>query len=196
MDSANEPEFLHLTLDEFLSRVSVPEPAPAGGSVAALAAALAASLCVKAARLSTRHMNAAAELATRAGGLRDRAASLCEDDAIVYAEVVGAQRAVTSASRDADLTAALSAAANVPLEIAVVAAEVADIAARLADHGNENLVGDAVTAAALAEAATRSAATLVTINLARWPDDARHARVTRLVAAAEASGARARRVSP
>lgn len=191
MDSANEPEFLHLSLDEFLGRVSVPEPAPAGGSVAALTVALAASLCVKAARLSARHMSDAAELATRAGGLRDRAASLCEDDALVYAEVVAAQRGA-SASRG-HLDDALSRAANVPVEIVVVAADTAEIAARLAAGGNENLIGDAVTAALLAVAAARSAATLVTINLASWPEDARHARVAQLVASAEASGARARR---
>ncbi len=184
MDSVSDPEFRHLSLDEFLSRVSVPEPAPAGGSVAAMTAALAASLCVKAARLSARTMNDSAELATRAGGLRDRAASLCEDDAIVYGEVVAAQRSGESSA----LSSALSSAANVPLEVATVAAEIAEIAARLAAGGNESLIGDAVTAALLAVAAARSAATLVSINLASWPKDPRHDRAARLVDAAKASG--------
>ena len=188
MDSVSDPEFRHLSLDEFLGRVSVPEPAPAGGSAAALTAALAASLCVKAARLSARTMNDSAELATAAGGLRDRAASLCDDDAIVYGEVVEAQR--TGDARA--LADALSSAANVPLEVAVVATETAEIAARLAAGGNENLVGDAVTAALLAVAAAQSAATLVALNLASWPQDERHRRARQLVASAEASGARAR----
>jgi hypothetical protein len=68
--SAKGAEFLWLTLDEFLGRVSAPAPAPAGGSVGPLA--LAAAPCVKAARLSARHSPDADELATLAGGLRAR----------------------------------------------------------------------------------------------------------------------------
>jgi formiminotetrahydrofolate cyclodeaminase len=190
LDSASEFEYRGLSLDEFLSRVSMPEPAPAGGSVAAIGAALAASLCVKAARLSARQMAEATELATRAGGLRDRAASLSEADALVYADVVAARRRAAG-PHDPGVATALSVAADIPLETASLAREVADVAVRLAEHGNPGLVGDAVTAALIAAAAARGAAALVRLNLAEQPDDPRHSRAAELVAATDALRARA-----
>ena len=47
-----------------------------------------------------------------------------------------------------------------------IAAQVAEMAARLAAAGNPNLRGDSVSAAVLAEASARSAACLVDINVA------------------------------
>ena len=52
-----------------------------------------------------------------------------------------------------------------PLEIAGIGVEVALMAARLAEAGNPNLRGDAVTGAVLAAASARSAACLVDINV-------------------------------
>ncbi len=60
---------------------------------------------------------------------------------------------------------ALLGAALVPLEIAGIGVEVALMAARLAEAGNPNLRGDAVTGAVLAAASARSAACLVDINV-------------------------------
>ncbi|MFI5035306.1 MAG: cyclodeaminase/cyclohydrolase family protein [Acidimicrobiales bacterium] len=187
MDSVSPGDFLSLSLDEFLSRVSMPEPAPAAGSVAALAVALAASLCVKAARLSAAQMTHVTDLVTRAGGLRDRASLLCDADALVYGDVVAARR------DGAELASALSVAADVPLAIAALGAEVAEVAAQLAERGNASLLGDAVTAALVAAAAARSVAGLVAINLADRPDDDRHARARDLVDVAAACAARATR---
>ncbi len=53
---------------------------------------------------------------------------------------------------------ALSGAAAVPMQVVEVAAQVAQVAAYLAREGNPNLRGDAITAAALAEAGARAAA--------------------------------------
>ncbi len=178
MVSAKGAEFLGLTVGEFLGRVSAPTPAPAGGSVGALGVALAAALCVKAARLSARHSPDADELATRAGDLRARAAALCEADALIYGDVVAARR------EGDDVARALSLASNVPLEVCVVAADVAGIAARLAAEGNLALVGDVVVAAELAAAGARSAAALVALNLADHSDD----RIGRTADLARAAG--------
>ena len=52
-----------------------------------------------------------------------------------------------------------------PLEIAGIGARVALMAARVAEAGNPNLRGDAVTGAVLAAASARSAASLVDINV-------------------------------
>ena len=51
------------------------------------------------------------------------------------------------------IAAALSAATDVPLEVVQIASRVAELAARLAEEGNPNLLGDAVTAALLADLA-------------------------------------------
>jgi methenyltetrahydrofolate cyclohydrolase len=86
-----------------------------------------------------------------------------------------------AAGRQQAVADALSAAADVPLAVAETASQVARLAARLAEQGNPNLRGDAVTAALLAEAGARAAAALVEINLAGMPGDARLARAADLV---------------
>ena len=63
----------------------------------------------------------------------------------------------------------------------------AALAAESAMQGNPALIGDAVTAAELADGATRAAAHLVRMNLADSPGDPRRTEVTAWVnAAAEA----------
>jgi len=69
------------------------------------------------------------------------------------------------------------------MQIAEIGARIAALATRLAAHGHPNLHGDAVVAALLAGAGTRSACALVRINLAGAGSDERLARVTHLLAA-------------
>jgi methenyltetrahydrofolate cyclohydrolase len=76
----------------------------------------------------------------------------------------------------ANLAAALSAAADVPMRIVELAAELAGPAADLATAGNPSLRGDATTAALFGKAAATSAASLIAINLADAPGDPRPAR--------------------
>lgn len=154
----NIPDYLRQPLDEFLDSVASPEPAPGGGSVAAISVALAAGLTAMATRLSKDNLSDAAEIAARTDELRRRVSSLARDDAEAYGEVLGARRGP-------ERYAALSEAANVPLLIAEIGEEIAEMARRLAEYGNPNLEGDATTAALLAEAATRSAASLAAMNL-------------------------------
>jgi len=109
-------------------------------------------------------------VASTATALRIRASSLAEDDLAVYAAYVAARRLDP---RGAAVLAALDEAVRVPLEVAAIGAELAELAARLVRSGNPNLRGDAATGALLAVAATRSAAVLVCENLAGRPDDLR-----------------------
>jgi len=60
---------------------------------------------------------------------------------------------------------ALHEAAVVPLEIAEIGARIAAMAVQVAEAGNPNLRGDAMTGAVLAAASARSAAALVDINV-------------------------------
>jgi methenyltetrahydrofolate cyclohydrolase len=71
--------------------------------------------------------------------------------------------------RKARVDAASQEASQSPLEIARVGAEVSELAADLARTGNQNLAGDAIAGALLAEASAQAAARLVAINLTAGP---------------------------
>ncbi len=169
-------------VERFLDRIASAEPAPAGGSVAAVAVAMAAGLVAMAARLA-HEWPKAHEVVGRAEALRSRMATLALADEDAYAKVTEALRLPPdSPSRAAELEAALSGAADVPLAVAEAAAEVTVLAALVAQEGNDRLRGDALVAAELAEAGARGAAQLVAINLA-GRDDPRVRRAQDLAAA-------------
>jgi formiminotetrahydrofolate cyclodeaminase len=173
-------EYLDLPLREFLDLVASGNPAPGGGSVAAVAVALAAGLSGMAARLSAGQL--ADGLAERADAARRRVAPLARIDAESYGRVLDAYREPDSETRRERVSDALSGATDVPLAVAEVGNEVAGIAARLVEEGNTNLVGDAITAVLLAEAGVRAAVTLAEINLSSANlDDDRLGRATELV---------------
>jgi formiminotetrahydrofolate cyclodeaminase len=186
---------LERPLSALLQDVAARTPAPGGGSVAAIAVALAASLVGMAARFSDSSWPAAAEVAARADELRARAGPLAQADADAYSRVLAAYRLPRSedGSRDEAVARALEEAASVPLEVAGLAAEVARLAAQAVREGNPNLRGDGATGASLAAAAAGAAATLVEINLAHTPRDDRitRARVLAVEAAGHAEAAAA-----
>ena len=149
----------------FLDQLAARTPTPGGGGAAAMAAAMAAGLVAMAARFSAARLPGAGDLADRADELRHRAAGLADLDARAYAAVLDARRGPgDEEQRRPRVREALHGAAVVPLEIAEIGAQVAELAVRVAQAGNPNLRGDAVTGAVLGAAAARSAACLVDIN--------------------------------
>jgi methenyltetrahydrofolate cyclohydrolase len=178
------PEYTELPLGHFLDMVASREPAPGGGASAAVAVALAAALTAMAARFSTGHLDDAEAIAAKAEELRSRVMPLARADAAAYGRVLDAYRIPhdDEEERRRRIREALSEAADVPLSIAEVGAEVAGKAARLAEEGNPNLHGDAVTATVLAAAGVRAAATLVEINVSAGGADDRLPRVDQLLA--------------
>jgi methenyltetrahydrofolate cyclohydrolase len=176
------PDYLDLPLGEFLDRVASDSPAPGGGSVAAIAVALAAGLAGMAARLSTDQLADAPELADQADTLRHRVTPLASADAESYGRVLDAYREPDPEARVARVRDALSGATDVPLAVAETGTEVASIASRLVQEGNPNLRGDALAAVLLAGAGVRAAAALVGINLSTANvDDDRLGRANSLV---------------
>ena len=158
--------FLDEPVRGFLDQLAARTPTPGGGGAAAVTGAMAAGLVAMAARFSATRLPDAGELADQADELRRRLAQLAEEDARAYAAVLEALRLPRDASqREVQRQEALLGAALVPLEIAGIGARVALMAARLAETGNPNLRGDAVTGAVLAAASARSAASLVDINV-------------------------------
>jgi methenyltetrahydrofolate cyclohydrolase len=178
-------DYLDLSLGEFLDLVASGEPAPGGGSVAAVAVALAGGLAGMAARLSADQLADAPGLADRADASRRRVAPLARADAESYGHVLDAYRLPRepdSAIRTERVRDALSGAADVPLVVAEIGHEVAGIAARLVEEGNPNLEGDAMTAVLLADAGVRAAAALAEINLSSASvEDGRLGRANELV---------------
>ena len=165
-----------------------------GGSVAAIAVALAAGLATMAARFSVEHWDGAAGAVAQGETLRKRAAPLADEDAAAYEQALDALRAPRTGdpeARDREIGDALARAADVPLRIAEIATDVAELAAEVAERGNENLRGDAAAAAVLAEAGARMAANLVVINLTMREEDARVQRALWLADAAARAAHRA-----
>jgi formiminotetrahydrofolate cyclodeaminase len=149
--------FLDQPVRGFLDQLAARTPAPGGGGAAAVTGAMAAGLVAMAARFSARQLPEAGDLADEADRLRYMTSQLADMDARVYTAVL--------ASRGPERKEALLAAAMVPLEIAAIGARVAGLAVRVAQAGNPNLRGDAVTGAVLAAASARSAGCLVDINV-------------------------------
>jgi formiminotetrahydrofolate cyclodeaminase len=175
------------SLGQLLEQVAAESPSPGGGSSCALACALAAGLVQMAAAFTLargeyaeRHERMAA-IRERAGELREEAVALAERELHVYRAVLDALRLPEDdPARAPRLDAALSDAADSPLAVARAAAEIAPLAAEVAQTGNRNLRGDAISGALLAEAACAAAARLAEINLAGRPSDPRREEAAQL----------------
>jgi methenyltetrahydrofolate cyclohydrolase len=167
-------------LREVLEEVAARTPAPGGGSSSAWACALGAGLVEMSARFGSQDGDRAAgrdglrALGDRAAELRGQLLELAERDLDSYRPVLEARRLPHGdPERARRLEAALTEASEVPLEVARIAAEVAGLGAEVAAAGQADLRGDAIVSVLLAEAAARSAASLVERNLVRRPADAR-----------------------
>jgi methenyltetrahydrofolate cyclohydrolase len=170
--------FLDAGLKEFLDAVPARTPAPGGGAVAAVVLSLAAGLTAMAARFAPDEWPRRAEVVGRAEELRARAEPLADEDAEAYGAYLAARTAEN-----------LERIVAIPLELATVAAEVAELAAAVATEGNPNVSGDAAAGAGLAAAVVSIAARLVEINADEG--DARVADTRGLAAAASVAAARA-----
>jgi formiminotetrahydrofolate cyclodeaminase len=182
-------DLLGLSLSAFLDALADEDPAPGGGSAAAIAVTMAAGLCAKAARASPDWPEARAAVA-QAEQLRRRTAPLAQSDAEAYEEALAALHLPSELEaevRNMALGQVLARAAEIPLVIAEAAADAASLAALVAERGTPERRGDAVTAALLAEAAARAAADLVVGNLTVAPDDPRAIRARSVAEAASTS---------
>jgi methenyltetrahydrofolate cyclohydrolase len=167
-------------LQELLTDVAAPSPAPGGGCSAGWTCALAAGLVEMTAAFTLarperadRHQRMS-QIAARASSLRERATELAERELHAYAPVLAALRAPQDdPDRAGALDAALAQAAETPLAIARVAADVAVLAIEASRTGTPHLHGDALAGVLLAEGACQAAARLAEINLSERPHDER-----------------------
>jgi formiminotetrahydrofolate cyclodeaminase len=170
------PDALAHTLDRLLDAMPSDEPGPAAGAASAAVVAVAAGVVAACARASRPGWPNARGALAQAEALQDRAAPLAQADIRAFEEASTVLH--MRQAGDATIGAKLGRAAQVPLAIAGVGADVAALAAEVATRGDASFRADAMAACALAAGATQAAAHLVEVNLAvtegdPWLDEAR-----------------------
>ncbi len=192
------------TLSDFVDSVAAATPTPGGGTVSAVAGAMAAALAAMVGRLTVgrkKYQDVDAEfqdIIATAENLRARLVHLGGEDARAYSAVSAAYGIPKdrAAERASAIQHALLGASRVPLETLRACRAVAALAVRCAEAGNRNAVSDAGVAAMLADAAASGAAYNVRINVVGMPDPSAAvplvAEANELIVAARADAARAR----
>ncbi len=169
------------TIRKYFDDASAGIPAPGGGSVSALAGALATTMGSMAANFTVgRKKFAAVEpeakaVLARLADLRERLLVLMDDDVAAYSVVSAAygmpkETPGEKAARTARIQEALVVAMDAPLRTVRACAEVMRALGDLAPIANPNLLSDVGVAAVLAEAAVRGAKLNVDVNLASLAD--------------------------
>jgi len=160
----------------FLDAVAEPTATPGGGSVAALAGALGASLGQMVASLSRKKKSQAAfvdQLSDALSQLQAASKMLSEAidrDSASFDHVMAAYKLPKETSneqvqRDAAIQLALQGAANVPLEVARRSAEVFELLGRLESISAASMHSDVRVGRLMAAAGARGALENVAINL-------------------------------
>jgi formiminotetrahydrofolate cyclodeaminase len=161
--AAGDP-YLRSTVADFLDALADRTPAPGGGAAAALTCAMAAGLVEMASSFAS-NLGALEDARRRAHTLRAESSRLAYADGRAYGVVLEALRLPKGPERTRRLDEAVSVSIQIPMRIMEIAAEVSALAAEIAETGNKNLEGDALSGALLAEASARSAATLAQLNV-------------------------------
>jgi formiminotetrahydrofolate cyclodeaminase len=169
-------KFADMTVAQFLAALSNSDPTPGGGTAAAVAGAMGASLLVMVTGLAKSNTNADDEktaLAAAREALQPIVATLstlADADAAAFDQVMNAYRLpkVTDddkAARSAAIQAALQGATTVPLQTLRACAGAVAQAETVAACGNRSAVSDVGVAIGLLEAAAAGAEANVRINL-------------------------------
>ena len=175
--------FADKPVSDFLAQLASSAPTPGGGSVAALAGALAAGLesMVCNLTLGKEKYQAVQEditaLLAESESRRLKLVDLIEKDVEAYGHLAASFKMPRSTDaekqeRAAAIQRAVRGATEAPLSIAEVCAELVDLCPPLVEKGNTNAVSDVGVAVLLAEAALRSALLNVMINLPSIKDEA------------------------
>jgi methenyltetrahydrofolate cyclohydrolase len=180
-----------LSLPALLEELAAPREVPGAGSALAVALATAAAVVQMAARVSPESWADASGIAAQAESLRERAAQLVDEDAEAYRRALEARIAADENAkpeqRDWTLGRVTAAAAEPPLVLARLAADLAELCAAAGARVEPRVHADVAAAAALAAAVARGARELVAANLTAVPGDMRVEEADRLVAAAAAA---------
>jgi len=171
-----------MTIKEFLKKTASSDPAPGGGSVAALCGAVACALASMVASLTVNNKEY-----TKVSGEMEKLLEACPEfmdsfvqymdaDADAFNEVIKAYHMPKAddeerAARSAAIQQCLKEAANVPLRVAQEALEAMDMIETAVVKGNKQAVTDGAVAAMMARTAILAALYNTEINLASIKDE-------------------------
>jgi glutamate formiminotransferase/formiminotetrahydrofolate cyclodeaminase len=195
--------FAKLTVEDFLAAIGADTPTPGGGTAAAVAGAMGASLAEMVARLTlSKEKYAASHDAVRpileAGTLaREEFLTLAREDSEAYDAVVAARRLPKETdeqktARQHAIALANRRAAEVPMRTARAAARLLAALPELAEKGNPNAASDVGAAALLLDACAEGALLNVGINLSGIEDAALVAEMQRETAVLQEASQRFR----
>ncbi len=177
----NNMALADLSIKEFLVKTASNSPVPGGGSIAALSAAIAASLSEMVAHLTIgkKGYEALEEemqgIAKDALQYRERLIRYIDKDSNAYNDVMAAFKLPKATeqeqnNREGAIQEALINATLVPLDVARDAFKIIELAGKVVKQGNKNAVTDAAVAVMMARTAALSALYNVKINLASIKD--------------------------
>jgi formiminotetrahydrofolate cyclodeaminase len=158
--------YAHNTLTEYLERLALREPVPGGGSAAAVAAALGASLLAMAARYSVgkgkpvRIEQRFERIIPDADGARSQFLVMASEDAQSYLNVVAARKLGNVAA----LKAANRAAVSVPRNLIKACRQLLKDVPFLKKEANRYLVSDVLAAEVFLKAAVEAAQSMIEAN--------------------------------
>jgi glutamate formiminotransferase/formiminotetrahydrofolate cyclodeaminase len=185
IDALDEDQILELQLQDqqqkeetdplpyqFLDDTATAQATPGGGSVAALAGALAAALTQMVAGLTIGRkkyadvQDKADAVLFEAARLREQLTQSVTEDIAAFDRLMAAYRnkELDDAAKANAIESATVGAGEVPLRVAQLSRDVAILAQTIAGIGNVNAVTDAAAAAYMAQAAVQAAALNVCIN--------------------------------
>ncbi len=168
--------YLDQTLQHYLDDLASSQPAPGGGSAAALSGAMGAGLASMVCRLTLgKEAYAAVQqeiegLLRQTEKLRLRFQQLMQEDIEAYGRLSASYKLPRETgeervTRSTTIQERLVEAALVPLEVTECAAELIQCCQRIAEIGNATVLSDVVMGAILASSAGEGAALMVRINL-------------------------------
>jgi glutamate formiminotransferase len=174
--SSEAPGRLAALVRPFLEAVAEPTAAPGGGSVAALAGALSASLGQMVASLSRKKKSQAAYVESLSEAVSEFRAASCflaeaiDRDAASFESVMAAYKLLQGTPaeqqrRQDAIQQALKGAAQVPIEVARKAAELFEKLGQLETMSSPSMLSDIRVGRYMAAAAVRGALENVAINL-------------------------------
>jgi len=177
----NNMALADLSIKEFLAKTASNSPVPGGGSIAALSAAIAASLSEMVTHLTIGKKGYEAleeemqEIAKDAFQYRERLIRYIDKDSDAYNDVMTAFKLPKGTEQERNnrggaIQEALVNATLVPLDVARDAFKIIELAGKVVKRGNKNAVTDAAVAVMMARTAALSALYNVKINLASIKD--------------------------
>jgi len=175
-------KLIELNVNEFLDETASASPAPGGGSISALAAALGSALTSMVCRLTIGKKKYAdvqkemEQVLIKSEELRAKFSTLIDEDTNSFNKVMAAYGLPKETDEDKEKRAtaiqeAVKEATLVPLKLIELCAEAIELVKIAAEKGNQNSLSDAGVAALMIKAGSEGATLNVKTNLISLKDE-------------------------